>query len=308
MQRSEVRWPGKNCIHRCRRATIGDHRSTDLRRLAKKTFWNAYDHLGGCVLLNLLWTLMSLPWLALAVLLVALGWAQMIAGHGLFAVMLAGTGLLQVLLSPVSAALWAVTARWCDYRTAPVKTFFPALKRSFGRALAVWLVFSLAAFLLSINAYFYGAWLRAIPFLGALVSGLMVWAYLAVALMGVYALPLLVQRNLSVRGVIRNSFLLVLDNLFYSLVLALAVGVIVMLGLISGAGFFFLAVSLAAVIANTGLRELLRTYRTAENRPRKSDRPRTWKEVFAQQDRAPKEDDEEETRGWRDLWKPWEDR
>jgi len=291
---------------RCRSAIIGDHQSTDLARWARKSFWNAYDHLGGCVLLNLLWTLLSLPWLALAILLLALGWGQMAAGHGLFAVMLAGTALLQVLLSPVSAALWAVTARWSDYQAAPVKTFFPDLKRYFGRALGVWLMFSLAVFLLSINAHFYGAWLASLPLLGALVSGLMIWAYLAVALMGMYALPLLVQRDLSVRRVVRDSFLLILDNLFYSLVLALAMGLVAVLGLASGAGFFFLAVSLTAVIGNTGLRELLRRYRADEEQPEVKRRPRTWKEVVAEQDRA-REETEEETRGWRDLWKPWED-
>jgi len=29
-------------------------------QMAKKSFWNAYDHLGGCILLNLLWSLLSL--------------------------------------------------------------------------------------------------------------------------------------------------------------------------------------------------------------------------------------------------------
>jgi uncharacterized membrane protein YesL len=274
--------------------------------MAKKSFWNAYDHLGGCVLLNLLWALLSLPWLALTLLLIALGWGQMAAGYGLFAIMLAGTGLLQVLLSPISAALWTVAARWSDYRPAPLKMFFPALRRYFGRALAVWLVFSLAAFLLSLNAYFYGAWLGTVPFLGAMVRGLMVWAYLAVALMAMYALPLLVQRDLSVRRVVRDSFLLVLDNLFYSIVLAFALGLVVALGLVSGAGFFFLAISLTAVIANTGLRELLRTYRAAGEQPEEKRRPRTWKEVAAERERI-QEGTEEETRGWRDLWKPWED-
>ena len=296
----------KTTLGHRRRAIIGDQRSTDVARMAQKTFWNAYDHLGGCVLLNLLWTLLSLPWLALALILAALGWSQMVAGHVLFALMLAGSGLLQALLSPVSAALWAVTARWCDYQPVPVKAFFPALRRYFGRALAMWLIFSAAAFLLSLNAYFYGTWLDAVPFLGALVSGLMIWAYLAVILTGMYALPLLAQGDLSIRRVVRESFLLVLDNPLYSLVLALIAGLVAMLGLISGAGFFFLAVSLTAVITNTGLRELLRSYRATEERPGEKDRPRTWKEVYAQQDRAQQET-EEETRSWRDLWKPWED-
>jgi uncharacterized membrane protein YesL len=274
--------------------------------MARKSFWNAYDHLGGSLLLNLLWSLLSLPWLILAVLLLALGWGQMVIGHGLFGLMLAGVGLQQLLLSPVSAALWQVTAHWAHYRMAPVRDFFPALRRYFGRALALWLCFSLAAFLLSINVYFYGTWLGGVPFLGALVSGLMIWAYLAVALVGIYALALLVQMDLSVGKVLRNSFLLASDNVLYSLVLAFSVVVLLLIGLISVAGFFFLTVSLTAVVTNTGLRELLRKYQMPEEQE-KEVKPRTWREIRAAQEREQGQG-EEETRGWRDLWKPWEDR
>jgi len=290
------------------RAIIRDHLPTALGRMARKSFWNAYDHLGGCVLLNLLWSLLSLPWLVLALLLVALGWGQIAMGHGLFGLMLAGVGLLQCLLSPVSAALWQVAALWADYRTAPVKVFFPALRRHFGSALILWLCFSLTALLLSVNVYFYGAWLGGVPFLAALISGLMVWAYLAVALMGIYALALLAQQHNSVRSVLRNSFMLVLDNLFSSLVLALSVVIVLLFGLVSMAGFFFLAVSLTAVIANTWLRELLQQYRIREEGKAERERkPRSWAEVHAARERT-REAAGEETRGWRDLWKPWEER
>jgi uncharacterized membrane protein YesL len=273
--------------------------------MARKSFWNAYDHLGGCFLLNLLWSLLSLPWMALAVLLVALGWSQVVAGRGLFGLMLAGVGLQQLLLSPVSAALWQVTAYWAHYRTAPVKLFFPALRRYFGRAMALWLCFSLAAFLLSINVHFYDAWLVSVPLVRAVVIGLIAWAYLTVVLMEVYAQTLLVQRNFSIRSILRNSFLLVADNVWYSVALTLSAALVMLIGLISGAGFFFLAIGLMAVLTNTGLRELLRTYRSPEE-PKEQGKPRTWAEVRAAQERAGER--EEETRGWRDLWRPWEDR
>jgi uncharacterized membrane protein YesL len=273
--------------------------------MIRKSFWNAYDHLGGCFLLNLLWSLFSLPWLILALLLVALGWNQMRLGHGLFGLMLVGVGLQQLLLSPISAALWRVTADWAHYRMVPVKLFFPALRHHFIRALVLWLCLSLVVLLLSINVHFYGARLEALPFLRALVTGFMLWAYLAVVLMEVYVLSLLAQKDLTVRNVLRNSFLLVADNLGYSLVLAFLAALVMLLGLISGVGFFLLAVSLVAILTNTGLRELLRRYRPPED-PGEQKKPSTWAEVLAAQERD--QEREEEPRGWRDLWKPWEDR
>jgi len=78
------------------------------------------------------------------------------------------------------------------------------------------------------------------------------------------------------------------------------------LGLVSVAGFFFLAVSLTAVIANTGLRELLRKYRAGTDQEEQR-KPRSWAEVHATEEQT-RGTAGEETRGWRDLWKPWESR
>jgi uncharacterized membrane protein YesL len=265
--------------------------------MARKSFWNTHDHLGGCILLNLLWALFSLPWLMLAAWLVAFGWGRFLQGPGLLGLMVAAVGIQQLVHSPISAALWKVTAQWAHYRTATVRSFFPALRRYFSRSLGLWLCFTVSALLLSLNAHFYRNALRSVPFLGAFVAGLMVWAYLFLALVQIYALAFLVQEDLSVRNTLRRSLLAVLDNLRYTIVLSLSMTFVLLLGLISLAGLLFLAVSLLGIMANTGLREILKRY---QKEPADS-KPKTWAQVRQQQGRA-----EEEPRGWRDLWKPWE--
>jgi uncharacterized membrane protein YesL len=273
--------------------------ATSLGQMAKKAFWNAYDHLGSCLLLNLIWFLLSLPWLAITALMVAAGWGQVVSGNGLLGFMVAGVGLQQLFLSPVTAAAWWVTAQWAHYRAAPARALFSALRRYAGRALILWLFFSIAAFLLSVNAHFYRTLLRSTPLLSALAGGLMVWAYLFLVTMEIYAPALLVGEDLSIKKTLQRSLLLVLDNIRYTVVLGLLMSVIVFAGLISLAGLIFLSAGLLGIVANTGLRQILKKYESIHE----GKQPRTWAEVREMQDRA-----EEESRGWKDLWKPWEGR
>jgi len=268
-----------------------------LGQMAKKSFWNAYDHLGGCILVNLFWSLLSLPWLGLTALLLTLSWTQLAAGRALVGLMLFMVGIQQLMVSPVSAALWAVTARWVHYGGASGKEFFRNFKKFFLRSLCLWLFFTLIAFLLVLNAAFYHHLPEKFSFLGAFAAGLMGWAYLFLCLVQVYALPLLVQEDLTVKSVLRRSALLVLDNIWYSLCLALMVFAVLMAGVVSVAGLLFLTVGLAGVLTNTGLREILRKYEPEKRRPGR----RNWAEIRERQGKA-----EEEPRGWRDLWKPWE--
>jgi uncharacterized membrane protein YesL len=265
--------------------------------MAKKSFWNAYDHLGGCILLNLLWSLFSLPWLGLALLLVSIGWAQMMAGRLLLGVWVAVVGIQQLMVSPISAALWAVTSRWAHYQGVALREFFPALKKFLARSIGLWLLFTLGALLLALNASFYLSLTGKLAIPGAFASGLMGWAYLFMALVQVYAFPVLVMEDLSIGKNLRRSALVMLDNIWYSLGLLLLVCAILLVGVISVAGLAFLSVSLVGVVTNTGLRQILKKYLPQKE----SEKPSTWAEIREAQSKR-----DEEPRGWRDLFKPWE--
>ena len=266
-------------------------------QMAKKSFWNAYDHLGGCILLNLLWALLSLPWLGLALLLMTIGWDQIIAGRLLLGIWVAVVGVQQLMVSPVSAALWAVTARWAHYQGAAVREFFPALKKYFARSIGLWLLFTLGALLLALNASFYQRLPGKLAIPGAFASGLMGWAYLFLALLQVYTFPFLVLEDMSIRGSLRRSALVTLDNMGYSLSLLLLTGAILLIGVVSVAGLAFVCVALVGVLTNTGLRQILKKYEPRRER----EKPKTWAEIREAQNKV-----EEESRGWRDLFKPWE--
>lgn len=263
----------------------------------KKSFWNAYDHLGGCIVLNLLWSILSLPWFALTFLLLTVGWTQMAAGRLFLGLMLAMVGVQQLMASPTSAALWAVTARWAHYQGATPKEFFPALKKFFRRSLGLWLFFTLTALLLTLNLAFYHRLPGKLAVPGAFAAGLMGWAYLVLCLLQSYAFPLLVQGDLPVKQSLKRSALVILDNVFYSFFLWISTCAVLLAGLVSVAGLLFVCVSLVGIITNTGLREILKKYEPEK----RAEKPKTWAEVREAQDEV-----EEEPRGWRDLWRPWE--
>jgi uncharacterized membrane protein YesL len=263
----------------------------------KKSFWNAYDHIGGCILLNLLWSLLSLPWLGLAFLMLAVGWTQIAAGRLLLGCMMAAVSVQQLMISPVSAALWAVTARWARYEGAAVKSFFPSFKKFFGRSIGLWFLFTCVALLLAVNAAFYQRLPGKMAVPGTFAAGLMGWAYFFLCLMQIYVLPFLVQGDLSIKKSLRRSAWVVLDNVWYTLFLGMLTAIVLLVGLVSMAGLLFISVGLVGVITNTGLREILKRYQPEE----KEKEPRTWAEIRKVQNRT-----DEESRGWRDLWRPWD--
>jgi hypothetical protein len=84
---------------------------------------------------------------------------------------------------------------------------------------------------------------------------------------------------------------------WYSFCLSLLAGAIVLIGVVSVAGLVFISVGLVAVVTNTGLRQILKKYEPQKERKK----PRTWAEVQKVHNEV-----EEEPRGWRDLFKPWE--
>ena len=79
-----------------------------MSEILRRYFWTAYDHLGGVVAYNLLWSLLSLPWIGAAYMLLRFGFSL----GGLFlpgAVVLAGVLLFG---SPATVLLFIVCANW----------------------------------------------------------------------------------------------------------------------------------------------------------------------------------------------------
>lgn len=244
----------------------------------KRFFWTAYDHLGGLVLLNLLWDLLSLPWILAGAGLVGLGLSMRAdpAAPGVGICVVAAGEL--VFFAPPSVLLFLAGARWARGEEIETRVLCRELPRYALRAQALGLVVAAVTVILLVNAAFYLRWQG---WVGLGLAGLMVWLLVVVGLTAPYIFPVLVTQDRGVRQTLRHSFLMALDNLALSAGLLASTLVAVAVGVGSGIGLFVGILAALALWLSVCFRGLLSRY-TGQALP------------------------EEPPRRWRDLLRPWE--
>ena len=245
-----------------------------MRETLRQFGWTAYDHLGGLVLLNLIWTGLSLPWLGAGVALFGVG-----RGLGGGAALCAGLVALDlVLLSPPSVLLFLAGWNWARKKEFRMGTLFRSLPGYALRAQGVGLMVAGLHLLFLANAFFYA---RFSGWIGLVLEWVMIWSVLGVGLAALFTFPLLVSQGGGVRGIFRQSLLLAVDNIGCSLGLLTAVSTGLLLGALSGIGLFCGMLALLALLICVCFRRLASRY-TGEPLP------------------------EEPFRTWRELLRPWE--
>ena len=190
-----------------------------------------------------------------------------------------------VTLPIAMVGLFRVTNRIAAYEETGVRDFFIGTRQDIWRSLRLCSVISGALLLLAVNILFYLRLMALWPWTGAVLSGAVIWIGVFVGLLSLYCFPLLVQKETSTWQTIKNGVFLVLDNAGYSIGLFTVGVAIITVSLISGVGILFVGIAALGVLYSTGLREIQRRYETSE------------------EDDA---SDQEESRGWRDLYRPWE--
>tara|TARA_Y100001978_G_scaffold33574_1_gene29362 strand:+ start:10310 stop:11041 length:732 start_codon:yes stop_codon:yes gene_type:complete len=242
--------------------------------MTRRFLWLFYDHLGGVVLCNLLWSLINIPYVFLAHLILQTGlsagtWSSV--GGILVA-------LIAAFLSPPSLIVYWVGASWVRRREVHLKEAWSLLKAQFIRAQILQLILVVASVALILNAAFY---VDFAGLFGLFLAALMGWLVVATGLVGLYCLPLLVTQDTGVWQTLRQSLLLAVTHPGFSLKGGIVFLLFLALGAVSGIGFFcglFVAWSLWF---NTYLRGMLMEY-TGES----------W--------------GEEEERSLREIIRPWE--
>ena len=245
-----------------------------MKEIAKKTFWISYDHLGGLILLNLVWSALSLPWILIGYGLVVQG--AKLPGWGLF--MATFLALELVFLSPPTLLLFAAGTRWARGEAVHFKTLFKEMRKFAVRGQLLGLILFFMSLQLLLNVYFYrqfGGWT------GLILGSTMVWFLIAALLMSPYLFPLLILQDGGVWHTLRHSFLLMIDNVKLSIVLFLTILFVVFVGAVSVVGLFCGVLGVLTLLLCICFRELL---------------PKYTGEPLA----------EEPARKWRELIRPWE--
>ncbi|MBI2505606.1 MAG: hypothetical protein HYW07_20530 [Candidatus Latescibacteria bacterium] len=242
--------------------------------LAKRFAWAVYDHLWALIGFNLLWTLLSLPWLAAGALLAAAGLnlEGELALPGAIAGLLLGAEL--VLFAPPGLLLFAAGQHWAGDRPAEVRAILREVLRFALRVQLLGLFLCGVTGLLLINIFFYqrlGGWL------GLILSGSMLWLLLALLLTAAFSFPVLLSQDSRVWPVVRQSFLLVLDN--PRLAGGLLLGSLLLLGIsaFTGVGLFCGGLAALALLVSLGFRQLCFKYSGAQP---PSAPPRHWRELI----------------------------
>ena len=96
-----------------------------MKIIAKKIFWVTYDNLGGLIVLNLTWSILSLPWAMVGYALVILG----ASGSGLEVFIATFLALELVLFSPPTLLLFAAGMRWAGGEAVQLKILFDEVKK-----------------------------------------------------------------------------------------------------------------------------------------------------------------------------------
>ncbi len=235
--------------------------------------WVTYDHVGGLVVANLLWALASLPWLAVAAVLMAAGWAV----GGVWVAVGCLLAAQWVLLSPPTLALCLAASAWLRGRPVQVRLVAASAWSLALPAQGAGLLGCLATLVLAVNVSFYtamGGWL------GVVLAGLAIWGALLVGVVSVSVLPFLALHGGGLAAALRRSLRwLVLRpragaSLVATTVVTLALGLASGVGLACGllAAWAVLATAVVAdsldwpggtpppEVASRGLADLLRPW------------------------------------------------
>ncbi len=242
--------------------------------LTKVFGWALYDHLWGVIGLNLLWTALSLPWLAGGALLctLALSLEGELALPGLAAGLLVSAEL--VLFAPPGVVLFVAGRHWAQDRPAEVKAIVREALPYALRAQCLGVAVCGTTLLLLVNVFFYqrlGGWL------GLILSGTMLWLLLALLLTAVFLFPVLLSLDSRLWPVVRQSFLLALDNLRTAFGLLVASLLLLTGSVFTGVGFFCGGLAALALLVSLVFRRLCHKYTGAEL---PAERPRQWRELI----------------------------
>lgn len=241
--------------------------------------WSLYDNLGGLIVVNLVWALACLPWLAGAGLVVA--WGVDVRGEWSTAATVASVLLAVefVAFSPPSVLLFLAGRRWARGEVADIRDLLRQLLGFFVKAQLLGLAVMGSSLLLLVNAVFYshrlGGWL------GTVLSGVMIWFLVALLVSSMYLFPALISRSDGrprVGATLRHSLLLAIDNVGLSVTLFVLGGSALLLATLTGVGVLFGMPAAVALLVSVGFHRLLRQYGLAD--PDEAPSPRSWRELL----------------------------
>lgn len=255
-------------------------------RWVRRSFWCWYDHLWGVIVLNILWTLLNLPWLVVGYCIVVFGLPSG-AGHPFIGIGILLIALEFCLFSPPSVGVIGVLHQYVEGKEASVKEIFAQTKRYFWKGVTIEGMLILLTGIIFFNISFYGRFTDRWSMLGAGLTGLMIWGLFELGVIAIFVFPVMVSQETDLIGTLKHSLFFTIRHPLWGGVFLLTGAGLLAMGIFSGIGPFLGATTTAFLVIYCGFRELVK----AEIRKREPGR--VWPE-------------DEERRSFREVIKPWE--
>ena len=199
--------------------------------MLSRFFWICYDNLGGLFLINLIWSLLNIPYLILAYGLWQIGFN--FGGVYLWAGVLLAVDL--VFHSPITLIIYSSAANWVRGHENKLSTSFAVLKKYFLRAQLLQFISLLGKLILVMNVSFYS---QMSDWIGLLLTGLMMWALFIFLIFSFQIYPLLVTQETTVINTIKFALMLSISHPIQTIWNFFVFVLYALLGLISGVGLF----------------------------------------------------------------------
>lgn len=201
------------------------------KQVWRHLFWLFLDHPVRIISVSVMWFILSLPLLytfpvflylrivhplPYLILTVLVFYSPVSFGAGAYIMHLIG--------QTVEAPKFLLPGRVISMDLIRFTLFFKGITGHLLKSLLAVFLSCLAVLFLYLNFYFY--WrvvLPRIPLLGIVLSGFIIWVALLFLLMNLYLMPILLSRKTGVFKAFYQAFLLVIDNIFYSIGVALFV-------------------------------------------------------------------------------------
>ena len=276
-----------------------------------KFFWDAYDYIGRLVLVNVI-----SGFLMLAVAMVTMGIFYPIyaaLGKSLL-ILAAGAGFFMILALPLPfSGMIHFLSRISEDKEPETRDFMEGVRKHYWPLIKGTAVFVILFEVLAVNIGFYittDLLTGKLKFFTMIISGLCVWIFLYLAVMMLYAYPLLVHQGyIGIKKMLVRSFLLVMDNALVTIICVILLLGIWGLGIATkGVLIMVLNFALTASLMNSMYVNVMEKYElrevTQQEKKEEGEKPASWKEIKT--DEFIEDRHKRYKRSLRDILKPWE--
>jgi len=213
--------------------------------LFKRFFWAFMDYILRVILISVLWFVFNLPLFWLLLTFIYSGVVNFYMYFALFIIIFfspisfgANYYILQIASQYFSSEKFELFNKYPSASYIKLSIFFKGITRYFFKSLLSIIINLIISLFFYINVTFYWRVLvPKVPLIGLFLTGVVFWGSIIYLLMLNYLIPLLITKQINVFKALYQSFLLVIDNVFYTIGACIFLSSLLVIMIFTIAGF-----------------------------------------------------------------------